>query len=90
MLSSQSSSVPANSATLNLFEEMEDDIELLFGNEDVVFSSAKDISVLCKELGVFPSTSAARRAGRMGDIPTGWSEIKGNKKNFLFVWNPSE
>ncbi|CAL9991826.1 hypothetical protein VPHD479_0329 [Vibrio phage D479] len=45
---------------------------------------------LVVELGLFKSKSQARKAGRVGPIPTGWSELKGNKKTFLFVWNPTE
>jgi len=69
----------------------ERDIELLFGDEDVHFTQATDLSVLMKELGVFDSTSAARRAGRVGPIPTGFTfEFKASKKRRLWIWNPTE
>ena len=67
-----------------------EDIPILFGEEDVVFTNTEELSALCKELGVYQSTSAARRAGRVGDIPKGWSEVKASRKHFLFIWNPDE
>lgn len=69
----------------------ESDIELLFADEDVHFTEAKDLSVLMKELGIFSSTSEARRAGRVGPIPTGFTfEFKASKKRRLWIWNPTE
>lgn len=67
------------------------DIELLFGDEDVHFTEATDLPSLLKEIGVFPSTSQARRAGRVGDIPTGFTHaFKASKKRRLWIWNPTE
>jgi len=67
------------------------DIELLFGNEKVHFTDATDLSVLMKELGIFKSTSDARRAGRVGPIPTGFTDrFKASKKQLLWIWNPTE
>jgi len=69
----------------------ERDIELLFGDEDVHFTEATCLSVLMKELGVFSSTSEARRAGRFGPIPDGFTfEFKASKKVRLWIWNPTE
>lgn len=69
----------------------EGDAELLFGDEEVHFSDADDLSVLMKELGVFPSTSKARQAGRVGPIPVGFTfEFKASKKRRLWIWNPTE
>jgi len=69
----------------------ESDIELLFEDEDVHFTEATDLSVLMKELGVFKSTSDARRAGRVGPIPPGFTfEFKASKKVRLWIWNPTE
>ncbi len=69
----------------------ESDIETLFGDEEVHFTEANDLSVLMKELGVFPSTSEARRAGRVGPIPEGFTEeFKASKKRRLWIWNPTE
>lgn len=68
----------------------EKDLPILFGDEPVHFSDATDLPNLMKEFNIFPSTSEARRAGRKGPIPSGWTEMKGNKKSFLFIWNPTE
>jgi len=69
----------------------ERDIELLFGDEEVHFTDATDLSVLMKELGIFKSTSEARRAGREGPIPEGFTfEFKASKKRRLWIWNPTE
>ena len=69
----------------------ESDIETLFDDEEVHFTEANDLSVLMKELGVFPSTSEARRAGRVGPIPEGFTEeFKASKKRRLWIWNPTE
>lgn len=73
----------------------ERDLELHFGDlegniEEVHFTEAQDLPNLLKELGVFPSTSEARRAGRDGPIPEGWTELKASKKRMLWIWNPTE
>ncbi len=51
----------------------ESDIPTLYGDEPVYFTDETDISRLMAELEIYPSTSAARRAGRMGEIPKGWT-----------------
>ena len=67
------------------------DIELLFEDEEVHFTDADELSVLMKELGIFKSTSEARRAGRFGPIPEGFTfEFKASKKVRLWIWNPTE
>jgi hypothetical protein len=69
----------------------ESDIETLFGDEQVFFAESDELSALMRELGVFPSASAARRAGRQGPIPDGWTaEFKASKKRRLWIWNPTE
>lgn len=68
----------------------ERDIELLFGGESVITTDAANLTDLVAELGLFSSKSQARKAGRVGDIPKGWTEMKGNKKTHLWIWNPSE
>lgn len=69
----------------------ESDVELLFGDEPVHFTEADELSVLMRELGIFPSSSAARRAGRFGPIPEGFTfEFKASKKRRLWIWNPTE
>lgn len=70
---------------------IEQDIKSLFGDEAVHFTEATCLSVLMKELGVFKSTSEARRAGRFGPIPEGFTfEFKASKKVMLWIWNPTE
>lgn len=68
----------------------EEDIYTLFEREYVHFTTATDLPSLLKEVGVYKSTSEARRAGRTGDIQKGWSEIKASKKRRLWIWNPYE
>ena len=70
---------------------IESDVETLFGDEQVFFAESDEMGALMRELGVFPSASAARRAGRQGPIPAGWTaEFKASKKRRLWIWNPSE
>jgi hypothetical protein len=66
------------------------DLECVFNSEKFCFAESLTIDSLCKELGVYKSTSDARRAGREGRVPTGYSEIKASKKITLFIWNPDE
>lgn len=67
----------------------ETDKECLFEDEDVVlFDNDITLTDLVCELGLYKSKSQARQANRVGAIPQGWSEFKGNKKTPLFVWNP--
>lgn len=66
------------------------DREILFQDEPVVVLEPQSLSNMLVALGVFKSNTQARQAGRIGDIPPGYSEFKGNKKVFLFVWNPTE
>lgn len=74
----------------------DEDIPLLFGDsagnvEDVVFAESDEMGALMRELDIFPSASAARRAGRSGPVPDGWTaEFKASKKRRLWIWNPSE
>lgn len=70
------------------------DVPTLFGDqsgyvEEVLYTHDVPLDVLLKDLGIYKSTSEARRAGRSGPIPTGYSEIKASKVHRLFVWNPS-
>lgn len=69
----------------------ERDIETLFGGEPVHFTEATDLSNLMVELGVYKSTSQARRAGREGPIPEGFTDrFKASKKVMIWIWNPTE
>ena len=70
---------------------IESDVKTLFGDEQVFFADSYEMSVLMRELGVYTSASAARRAGRVGPIPAGWTaEFKASKKRRLWIWNPTE
>lgn len=64
------------------------DIELLFDGEPVEFVDNKPLPNLLAELGVYKSATQARKAGRIGDLPKGWSEIKASKKVTIWLWNP--
>lgn len=67
------------------------DKETLFGDEEVTYiEEPMDMSQLMVKLGIYPSSSKARQAGRVGDIPTGWTEYKASKKVMLYIWNPTE
>lgn len=69
----------------------ESDIKTLFGDEQVFFAESNELSVLMRELGVFSSSSEARRAGRVGPIPDGWTPMfKASKKRSIWIWNPTE
>lgn len=69
-----------------------EDKDIIFGDEDVLHvKEGTDLSVLMKDLGIFKSTSEARRAGRVGNIPTGYTDnYKASKKRRLYIWNPTE
>lgn len=69
---------------------IESDLKTIFGDEEIYFAESNEMSLLMKELDVYKSTSQARNAGRIGDIPTGYTELKASKKRHLFIWNPTE
>ena len=62
----------------------------VFGDEDFLVSSQDQLPNLLVELGVYKSCSIARRAGRIGEVPTGYTELKASKKNDIYIWNPDE
>jgi hypothetical protein len=66
------------------------DIEILFEQEDVIFSSADDIPTLMAEQNMYPSKNKAIQANRTGSIPLGFTVYKANKKTTMWIWNPSE
>ena len=67
------------------------DKETLFLDEDVTYvDDTLDLPNLCVKLGVYKSTSQARGANRKGAIPTGFTEMKLNKKTPAWIWNPTE
>jgi hypothetical protein len=65
-----------------------DDIETIFGYELIHMSYASDLPNLLVEVGVYKTTSEARRAGRTGEIPKGYTELKASKTRRLYIWNP--
>lgn len=68
-----------------------EDAQTLFGDEPfIVIPSSYTMTDLAVEIGTFKSKSQARKAGRTGPIPEGWTDARGNKKTFLFIWNPTE
>lgn len=66
------------------------DLVNLFGDEEVVMVPDMDLSNLAVKIGAYESTSKARKAGRVGPIPKGWTEWKASKKIMVWIWNPSE
>lgn len=67
------------------------DIKTIFEDEDVLFTEAVDLPSLLVELEIFKSKSQARKAGRDGAIPDGYThEFKASKKRRLYIWNPTE
>lgn len=66
------------------------DLDIIFEDEHVDRIPNISLDVLLAKLGIYKSTSEARRAGRQGPIPLGYSEIKASKRDRLFIWNPSE
>lgn len=67
-----------------------EDPSYLFGKEPFHVTDTTDLSRLLVELGIYKSTTQARKAGRSGEVPTGWTEYKASKKRFLWIWNPTE
>jgi hypothetical protein len=69
------------------------DIDVIFGplepNEVIHWTEAKDLPNLLKEMGIFCSTSEARRAGRNGPIPSGFTKLKASKIRTIWIWNPT-
>jgi len=74
----------------------ERDLELLFDGPDgppepFTLIEARDMPNLMVRLGCFKSTGEARRAGRVGSIPQGFTlDFKANKKTRICIWNPTE
>lgn len=68
----------------------ERDLKCLFKDELSYVIDADDLSKLAVIVKAYKSTSEARRAGRVGPIPTGFTEWKASKKVRVWIWNPSE
>lgn len=72
------------------------DLEVIFGDmnncitEEIKCVDTTSLPHLLRDLGIFKSVSEAVRAGRTGEIPSGYSQIRASKKVMLYVWNPSE
>lgn len=66
------------------------DLETLFCGEEIRLIENTDLSSLAVQLGGYKSKSQARKAGRVGPIPLGWTEWKVNKLRRVWIWNPSE
>lgn len=66
------------------------DLVTLFNDEAVMYCEAVDLPNLMVEVGIYPSTSKARQAGRKGNIPAGYTEFRASKKRQLYIWNPTE
>ncbi len=84
-----------NSVTENVVVQSspwtEKDLQTLFGDELIHFTDATDLPNLLVEMGIFKSTTQARKAGRIGTIPEGFTfEFKASKKRRLWIWNPTE
>lgn len=61
----------------------------LFWPEAFHLVDAHDLPSLLVKCGIYSSTSEARRAGRNGPIPPGWTRMKASKKVPDFcIWNP--
>lgn len=68
-----------------------EDMELIFTDEDFVLCKSTEVPNLLVELGIYKSTSQARSAGRIGPVPTGFTEsFKASKKRTLCIWNPKD
>lgn len=72
------------------------DIPTLYGDTDNVVNEeikyvdpTTTLTDLVYMLGLYKTKSEARRANRVGPIPTGWNVIKGNRKTPLYIWNPT-
>lgn len=79
-----------NILVLNGFVHLTD-ARTLFGDEEVHVTEETDLPRLLVEVGVYKSTSEARRAGRVGEVPQGWTgEFKASRKRRLWIWNPFE
>lgn len=66
------------------------DVNIIFGDEEVLYIENTQYETLCRDLGVYKSATAAKNAGRAGDLPLGYSELKASKLCRIFLWNPSE
>lgn len=66
------------------------DLEIIYEDEGVEFVDDVQLPTLLAQLKIYKSASQARQAGRVGNIPTGYTELKASKKKTLYIWNPTE
>lgn len=66
------------------------DLEIIYEDEEVIFVDNIQLPTLLAQLKVYKSASQARQAGRVGEIPAGYTELKASKKRTLYIWNPTE
>lgn len=62
----------------------------LFTGKEIFFSKELRLPNLLKEIGFFKSTSEARQANFIGEVPEGWSEYRTNSGKYLSLFNPSK
>lgn len=72
---------------LSIFGELINGEHVL--REQVLYKEAPSLEVLYRDLGIYKSSSEAKRAGKGGEIPLGYSEHKASKKRRVYIWNPS-
>jgi hypothetical protein len=65
------------------------DLEILFPNEQVICVRNMPLPSLLKTLKIYKSSNQAISAGRTGQIPHGYTELKASKKVTLYIWNPT-
>jgi hypothetical protein len=64
------------------------DKELIFQDEEVFYTETLDLPSLLVEMGIYESKGQAKKAGRVGVVANGYSEVKASKIRRLFIWNP--
>jgi len=57
--------------------------------KEIHFTEAVNLETLALELGAYKSKGEARRAGRVGPIPSGWTMTWINKRRMVYIWNPA-
>ena len=66
------------------------DAAALWGDEPHSVVEARHLPDLLVKLGVYKTFSEARRAGREGPIPEGFTlEMRASKRHLVTIWNPS-
>lgn len=74
-----------------IFYDSEMSLSEWLKEEPIYFTGAVDLPNLLVELGAYKSTSEARRAGREGLIPKGYTELRASKKyGTIYIWNPEK